>query len=619
MADSSVGWVDENPAAPAAPANDGWVDESSLHGDQSAPDPALSDPRVVFGNQTKDVLSRVGGRIIDNVKALPAALNPVPQTSTERGMAAIGLPAPVTRMVGGILDALGVTGNIQGGGAGPGGIPGAVSDIMASPDRNQVIQNSLADAGGDALTQAGLMKLGDVAGEVDPKAALKAGVDTGVEAVKAALPKSVKEVIKVGERYAANKAANAAVSEGAKVAPSANSAPPDTAGPVITDPDAIQAKLREILGKQKPEPKGKAPAVDAEAMKSRLASLENPTDAATLKSRFDELENPPATAQEIRDRLDDISNPTDAAVLKSRLKELEAAEPPKSAPVGSKVGAAEDTAFFQRAKAILPEDTPLSKVASKAQALKEQSSDFEKVFGKPLSTYQDAEGNFDMGDFLTEVVKPGTHPVPDTISRQFGSEGVKLLHDVSGKPLHKWADEKMIPPSQTYLDGMAKQDASMNAPASGGAPQGPAFDAFDRVVGKNVENISPKTIQKAWRLAEGHVTAKPSLLGIGNESTVLDLGDHVAKIGNKGGDTMPVPKHPDILQPSRDMVVDGHRVQVMPKVKTGDVTPAEITGIVQRLHKAGYTRLDIAEGNFGRTAQGKPVVIDTGGLQKIRK
>lgn len=613
MSQNEVVW--ENPAATAVtapPAESGVQWEDAGQGTTPA-DPALSDPRVVFGNQTKDVLSRVGSRIVDNVKALPTALNPVPQTSTERGMAAIGLPAPVTRMVGGILDALGVTGNIQGGGAGPGGVPGAVKDIMASPDRNQVIQNALSDAGGDALTQAGLAKIGDVAGEVDPKAALKAGVDSGVEAAKAALPKSVKEVLKVRERYLENKAANAPKSTVTPVT--------EPQGPVITDPDQIQAKLREVLGKQKPSPKGKAPAVDAEAVKDRLASLDNPTDADTLRSRFDELENPPATAQEIRDRLDDISNPTDAAVLKSRLKELETAEPAKAtATTGTKAGAAEDTAFFNRAKAILPDDTPLSKVAGKAQSLKEQSSNFENVFGKKLSTYQDADGNFDMGDFLTEVVKPGTSPVAESISRQFGSEGVKLLQDVSGKPLHKWADEKMIPPSQTYLDGMSKQAESMNAPVSGGStPEGPKFDAFDRVIGKNVENISPKTIQKAWRIAGDHVTATPKLLGIGNESTVLDLGDHVAKIGNKGGDTMPVPSHPDILKPVRDMVVDGHRVQIMPKVKVGDVTPAEITGIVQRLHKAGYTRLDIAEGNFGRTPAGKPVVIDTGGLQKIRK
>lgn len=475
--------MDESPAAAAPPTKDGWVDESSLHGDQSAPDPALSDPRVIFGNQTKDVLSRVGGRIIENVKALPAALNPVPQTTAETSMAAIGLPAPVTRMVGGILDALGVTSNIQGGGAGPGGVPGAVKDIMASPDRNQVIQNSLADAGGDALTQAGLAKVGEMAGEVDPKAALKAGVDSGVEAVKAALPKSVKEVLKVGERYAANKAANAA-----KAPVQADAAAPAQANPaVITDPDQIQAKLREVLGKQKPEPKGKAPAVDAEAMKDRLASLENPTDADTLHSRLDEINNPPATAEEIRSRLEDISNPADAAVMKSRLKELEAADTAKKPAVGTKAGSVEDTAFFNRAKAILPDDAPLSKVASKAQDLKEQSSEFNETFGQPLKNYQDADGNFNMRDFLQEVVTPGTEPPAHVISRVFGSDGVKLVQDISGKPIEKW--EAMGP---TKVERAAAKVQEPTAKVATGSPE-----QYLKMLGSDAKSIlkTPEDVQ----------------------------------------------------------------------------------------------------------------------------
>jgi hypothetical protein len=425
MSANDVVW--DNPAAPsAAPDNSGVVWDTDSAGATPA-DPALSDPRVIFGNQTKDVLSRVGGRIIDNVKALPASFDPRPQNTVEKVGAAIGAPPIATRMAAGILSALsGVT-----------QVPGAIRDINASENPTQSYSDAAADTGADLLTQAGVMAAGDAVGKIDPRAALKAGVETAVDAGKAALPEPIKKLGKFNERYQAAKSANA-TSEAPKVAPSANSAPKDTAGPVITDPDAIQAKLREVLGKQKPEPKGKAPAVDAEAVKDRLASLENPTDADTLRSRFDELENPPATAQEIRDRLEDISNPTDAAVLKSRLKELEPVDPSKPVAIGTKAGAADDTAFFQRAKAILPEDAPLSKVAQKAQALKEQSSEFEQTFGQSLKRFQDANGNFNMRDFLQEVVKPGTEPPAHIISRVFGSDGVKLVQDVSGKPIEKW-------------------------------------------------------------------------------------------------------------------------------------------------------------------------------------
>lgn len=473
---------------------------------QATPQPP-QDPRAIFGQDAMNVAGKVGSRILDNIKGMPAALNPVPQNTAEKVGAVIGAPAPVTRMVTGILSALG--GITQ--------VPAAIRDINASPDPASAYQQTATDTAGDMLTVAGTEKLGEFAKGIDPKALGSAAKETALETGKAALPDSVKQALKFKERY------DAATSKGTKVAPSANPAPANVApvqqdlplgmgsmigpeptepvglsrermptqqgelplgmgtqvgadSPVITDPVKIKDtldSLREKFANQKAEPKGKAPAVDAEAMKDRLASLDNPTDANTLRSRLDEVNNPPASAQEIRDRLDDISNPSDAATLKSRLKEL---EPEKPTTVGSKAGSEQDTQYFQRAKAILPDDAPLSKVASKAQALKQQGSDFEETFNQPLSNYQDPDGNFNMRDFLQEVVKPGTEPPAHVISRVFGSDGVKLVQDVSGRPIEKWeptgptkaeraapkTEDKMVTGSpQQYLKLVGANEASV--------------------------------------------------------------------------------------------------------------------------------------------------------------
>lgn len=357
--------------------------------------PTPVDPRAQFGKDAMDVLGKVGGRIVDNVKGLPAALNPVPQTRTETGMALAGLPAPITRMVSGVLSALG--GATQ--------VPAAISDINASPDPASAYQKAATDTAGDALTMAALEGAGRGVGKlsnIDPAAALEATKDTAVEAGKAAFPKTakaVREVSKIKERYDAARTKTGTAGQsgtGTSQAPPQDTAPGTKAEPSTSEQSTPQASKSQ-------------PVV---------------TDAEAIKSRLNDLLNPPTDADTLKGRLDDLSNPTDGATLKSRLAEVQA-------PKG-------EAAYVHQAVKEAGPDATIKEVTSKAQELKTQGDQFEKVFGQPLDSYKNPDGTFNMRDFLQEVVKPGTEPPAHVISRVFGSDGVKLVQDVSGRPIEKW-------------------------------------------------------------------------------------------------------------------------------------------------------------------------------------
>jgi hypothetical protein len=93
---------------------------------------------------------------------------------------------------------------------------------------------------------------------------------------------------------------------------------------------------------------------------------------------------------------------------------------------------------IQRAITELGNDAPVKEVAKRATELEQQTHGFEKTFGVDLNDYLHPNGDFDMRNFLADVVKPKTEPPAHVISRVFGSDGVRLLEDASGQPLHKW-------------------------------------------------------------------------------------------------------------------------------------------------------------------------------------
>lgn len=85
--------------------------------------------------------------------------------------------------------------------------------------------------------------------------------------------------------------------------------------------------------------------------------------------------------------------------------------------------------------------------------LSDNAQEFEKVFGQPLDKFVDENGKFDMKEFMQSTVKPSVRASADAtgnraqvgpgtaageVSRQYGADGVRLLQDVSGQPVHEW-------------------------------------------------------------------------------------------------------------------------------------------------------------------------------------
>lgn len=395
MATSPVNaWMDEGPGGSIV-SPDGWVDEATTHNTQAAPPPA----HTLVGD-TVGVLGRVGSRMLDNGKAI-LQTDPGPQSTAERVGAVLGVPPLATRMATSVLQ--GLTGATQ--------VPAAVKDINASPDAGQAYSNAAADTAGDMLTQAALMKAGEVATDVatNPRAAVTAAGKTAMSMGRS-LP-VVGKALDLAKNFEAAKANSPAL------------ATPPAASLVTADPDVIKSRLNDLLNQPSTDPLdklrqatppqgGEAPTPDAEQMKDRLADLSNPTDAATLKARLAEVADPP----------------TDAATLKSRLSEVNSSQEPMKGEAG----------YVQQAVQEAGPDASVEDVAKRAKELRGQGDQFEQVFGQPLENYRNPDGSFNMRDFLQEVVKPGVEPPAHVISRVFGSDGVKLVQDISGKPIEKW-------------------------------------------------------------------------------------------------------------------------------------------------------------------------------------
>lgn len=259
-------------------------------------------------------------------------------------------------------------------------IPGAISDINHGPNPLQ----SYADVANSSASQAlpGLLasEVGDTGST--PNRMVRTAGKVGQAALED-LP-VVKQLMKTGKYYK-------------ETAPVEAAKPP-----VITDPAAINAKVQDLIKAGKPAP----PEPEQGTLPLVMGHIEGAGDTSSAPA--------PPTPE---------PTPT-----------------PKPAPqtVGSTSGAANDTALFQRAKTELGPDAPIGKVAQRAQQFKQQGANFEKTFGADLSDYQDASGKFDMKGFLQDIVKPKTEPPAYVISKVFGSDGVNLIQDISGKPIEKW-------------------------------------------------------------------------------------------------------------------------------------------------------------------------------------
>lgn len=81
------------------------------------------------------------------------------------------------------------------------------------------------------------------------------------------------------------------------------------------------------------------------------------------------------------------------------------------------------------------------------------AKDFEKTFGQPIDQFVKDDGSFDMKEFMQSLVKPNVRAAADNagsraqvgpgtaageVSRQYGADGIRVLQDVSGQPVHEW-------------------------------------------------------------------------------------------------------------------------------------------------------------------------------------
>lgn len=217
-----------------------------------------------------------------------------------------------------------------------------------------------------------------------------------------------------------------------------------------------------------------------------------------------------------------------------------------------------------------------------------------------------AVGAFDTsdGDDTKPINKPGT-----------GSPG-KVIEFPSEKP-EPWEEE----PHSDQLP--ADEESPKYVPPKGldKLSKDPKIeDEFHRVVGRNVNADTPE-LEKLFDHAEPHTTTKPSILGIGNEHTVVDLGDKVAKIGY--GEPPVHPDVPELLKPDSVTHVSGpasemrggiHQ-EIYPKADTSDISYKDIGEMTDKLADRGWT-WDPAIGNLGRI-DGKLKILDSGGLQPI--
>lgn len=167
--------------------------------------------------------------------------------------------------------------------------------------------------------------------------------------------------------------------------------------------------------------------------------------------------------QDIAPKVQEILKPKAAEAPQSQ-----ATEPPQDAVQAPK---GESSYVHQAVKEAGPEAS-VEDVTKRAKELRTQGDQFEKVFNQPLENFRGSDGSFNMKDFLDEVVKPGTEPPAHVISRVFGSDGVKLVQDVSGKPIEKWAQASSPESKAAQATAQKAQAARVNPPADTSAPAG---------------------------------------------------------------------------------------------------------------------------------------------------
>jgi hypothetical protein len=111
-----------------------------------------------------------------------------------------------------------------------------------------------------------------------------------------------------------------------------------------------------------------------------------------------------------------------------------------------------------------------------------------------------------------------------------------------------------------------------------------------------------------------HVSGEMKFLGAGMEHNVFDLGGNkIAKIAY-GHST--IPDVEEVLKPIKTIDLGKHTAYVFPKARTTGIRMSDVTQMSKQLEAKGLT-FDAHEGNVG-FYQGKPVIIDHGGIKKAR-
>jgi len=203
--------------------------------------------------------------------------------------------------------------------------------------------------------------------------------------------------------------------------------------------------------------------------------------------------------------------------------------------------------------------------------------------------------------------------------------------------------------TQTQMDALKEKIPSLDAKvAEGGARQQTLFqdgsvqtapepvkqvsleekvgikDSFERKMFDNYPAIGQEAVEQLWDAIGGQASKKVTVIGIGQEHTVLDLGNRrVVKIGY--GPEHVHPKIPEVLQPIKSGTIStpeteskgGIHYHVMPEADTS--SPPSYQEIAQqmeeKLAQRGYT-VDRAVGNWGKY-DGKTVLIDVGQMEKV--
>lgn len=138
----------------------------------------------------------------------------------------------------------------------------------------------------------------------------------------------------------------------------------------------------------------------------------------------------------------------------------------------------------------------------------------------------------------------------------------------------------------------------------------------------HVNNTTPMgpTPLKALREFAAENTDKPvKYFNAGGEASVFDLGNgNVMRVST--GEVPTVPDIPEVLKPIASKEVEGatgkFHATIFTKVETKGITAEDVNAMTKQLADKGYT-WDAGDYNLGKTADGKTVIIDPGGIKEI--